>query len=54
MRIRCERCEIAVSLDDPAPIASCADIFCESCGRTMDYVRPNYGGEPVAGPRRLK
>ncbi|MFD6353772.1 DUF1272 domain-containing protein [Nocardia tengchongensis] len=38
----------------PALICSYECTFCESCGRTMDYVCPNCGGELVARPRRLE
>ncbi|MFF2552851.1 DUF1272 domain-containing protein [Nocardia sp. NPDC058058] len=55
MRTRCERCEVAeLAVDGPALICSFECTFCESCGRTMNYVCPNCGGELVARPRRSK
>ncbi|MFE3028050.1 DUF1272 domain-containing protein [Nocardia tengchongensis] len=55
MRTRCERCEIAdLPMGGPALICSYECTFCESCGRTLDYVCPNCGGELVARPRRLE
>ncbi|WTL36168.1 DUF1272 domain-containing protein [Nocardia sp. NBC_01503] len=53
MRTRCERCEaVDLPADGPAVICSYECTFCEACGRTMNYVCPNCGGELVARPRR--
>ncbi|MFE3758227.1 DUF1272 domain-containing protein [Nocardia tengchongensis] len=45
---------LRIYLWGPALICSYECTFCESCGRTMDYVCPNCGGELVARPRRLE
>ncbi|WP_084514676.1 DUF1272 domain-containing protein [Nocardia acidivorans] len=53
MRTRCERCEaVELPASGPAVICSYECTFCEACGRTMNYVCPNCGGELVARPRR--
>ncbi|WP_327146392.1 DUF1272 domain-containing protein [Nocardia sp. NBC_01327] len=55
MRIRCERCEVAeLPADGPALICAYECTFCESCGRTMNYICPNCGGELVTRPRMSK
>jgi uncharacterized protein len=53
MKDRCERCEAALPIDtDEAFICSYECTFCRACGRAMDHVCPNCGGELVPRPRR--
>ncbi|MEV6431052.1 DUF1272 domain-containing protein [Nocardia sp. NPDC051463] len=53
MRTVCERCDVGLTADGPARICSYECTFCESCGRAMNGVCPNCGGELVARPRRV-
>lgn len=52
MKPACERCGVALTETDEAVICSYECTFCAECGRAMDRVCPNCGGELVARPRR--
>ena len=53
MRTACERCGAALAVDGDATICSYECTFCAACGKALEHVCPNCGGELVARPRRV-
>jgi len=53
MRTECERCGAALAPDGEAVICSFECTFCAVCGRAMEHVCPNCGGELLPRPRRI-
>ncbi|MGH7581701.1 MAG: DUF1272 domain-containing protein [Gemmatimonadales bacterium] len=52
MRIRCERCNAALTVDGDAAICSYECTFCTRCADEMRHICPNCGGELVRRPKR--
>ncbi|HLX32067.1 MAG TPA: DUF1272 domain-containing protein [Gaiellaceae bacterium] len=53
MRTACERCGTPLAMDAAAVICSYECTFCAECGKALDHVCPNCGGELVARPTRV-
>jgi len=54
MRTECECCGAALAPDGEAVICSFECTFCADCGRALEHVCPNCGGELVLQPRRIQ
>ena len=53
MRTECERCGAPLAPDGEAVICSFECTFCADCGRAMEHVCPNCGGELLPRSRRI-
>jgi uncharacterized protein len=52
MRIKCEKCELPLSLDAEAYICSFECTFCAKCTLAMNGRCPNCSGELLRRPKR--